>query len=64
MEASLERGWTAPPLLAELRDGHLLIQDGNHRYEALVREGEAAAWVIVWCDDADEAEGFGATLRA
>ncbi len=51
MEASFERGWAMPPLLAELRDGRLLLQDGNHRYEALVREGETSAWVLVWCDD-------------
>jgi hypothetical protein len=51
MESSLTQGWTAPPLLAELRDGQLLLQDGNHRYEALVRAGEQHTWVIVWCDD-------------
>src|SRR5204863_9495722 len=39
MEASLEDGWEPPPLLAEYRDGRLLLQDGNHRYEALVRGG-------------------------
>ena len=38
-------------MLAEFQDGRLLLQDGNHRYEALVREGEPKAWVVVWFDD-------------
>ncbi len=51
MEESLEHGWEPPPLLAEYQDGRLLLQDGNHRYEALVRAGEPHAWVLVWFDD-------------
>jgi hypothetical protein len=51
MEESLEQGWEPPPLLAEYQDGRLLLQDGNHRYEALVREGEPNAWVLIWFDD-------------
>ncbi len=37
MEESLEDGWEPPPLLAEYQDGRLLLQDGNHRFEALTR---------------------------
>lgn len=55
MEAEVEEGWEPPPLLAELRSGELLVQDGNHRYEALLRAGESSAWVIVWSDE-DDAE--------
>ena len=40
MEESIEQGWEPPPLLAEFQDGRLLLQDGNHRYEAMVRAGE------------------------
>jgi len=53
MEDEVAEGWEPPPLLAELRDGELLVQDGNHRYEALVRAGESSAWVVVWSDDPD-----------
>ena len=42
MQDSLDGGWQPPPLLAEYQDGRLLLQDGNHRYEALVRAGETA----------------------
>lgn len=51
MEASIEDGWEPPPLLAEHQDGRLLLQDGNHRYEALRREGADAAWVLIYFDD-------------
>jgi hypothetical protein len=51
LEENVEEGWTPPPLLAEYRDGQFLLQDGNHRYEALLRAGESEAWVIVWSDD-------------
>jgi hypothetical protein len=51
MEAAIEAGWEPPPLLAELQGDRLLLQDGNHRYEALVREGVAEVWVLVYCDD-------------
>jgi hypothetical protein len=61
MEASVEQGWEPPPLLVEHRDGRLLLQDGNHRYEALVRAGETRAWVLVWFDDPAERERFRAT---
>src|SRR4051794_26322 len=44
MEQSIEDGWEPPPLLAEYQDGRLLLQDGNHRYEALEREGAETAW--------------------
>ena len=42
MEESLDDGWEPPPLLAEYQDGRLLLQDGNHRYEALRARGRAA----------------------
>jgi hypothetical protein len=60
MEAEVSDGWQPPPLLAELRGDQLLVQDGNHRYEALQRAGESTAWVIVWADDADDGDRFAA----
>jgi hypothetical protein len=58
MEESLDEGWEPPPLLAEHRDGRLLLQDGNHRYEALVRAGETHAWTLIWFDDARARDEF------
>ena len=60
MQASLDNGWEPPPLLAEYQAGRLLLQDGNHRYEALVRANERDAWVLIFFDDPAEQEAFGA----
>ena len=51
MEESVDEGWEPPPLLAEHQDGRLLLQDGNHRYEALSRSGAPSAWVLIYFDD-------------
>jgi hypothetical protein len=58
MEESVEEGWEPPPLLAQFHDGQLLLQDGNHRYEALVREGAPSAWVLVYFDNPGERDAF------
>lgn len=58
MEESVEEGWEPPPLLAEFQDGRLLLQDGNHRYEALARAGADRAWVLVYFDNPDAREAF------
>ena len=58
MEESIEEGWEPPPLLVEHQDGRLLLQDGNHRYEALRRAGEDEAWVIVWFSSPEERDRF------
>lgn len=58
MEESIEEGWEPPPLLVEHQDGRLLLQDGNHRYEALRRAGEDEAWVIVWFESPDARDRF------
>lgn len=50
MESSLDEGWAPPPLLVEYQDGRLLLQDGNHRYEAMVRAGEERCWGVVYFD--------------
>ena len=63
MQESLDHGWEPPPLLAEFQDGRLLLQDGNHRYEALARAREHEAWVLVYFDDPVERDGFRADER-
>jgi hypothetical protein len=62
MEESLESGWHPPPLLVEYQDGKLLLQDGNHRFEALVRAGEEQAWTLVMFESPEDRETFRATL--
>lgn len=60
MEESLEEGWEPPPLLVEYQEGKLLLQDGNHRYEALVRAGETQAWALVMFDNPEARDRFSA----
>jgi hypothetical protein len=64
MQESIDQGWEPPPLLAEYQDGRLLLQDGNHRYEALVRAEEPATWVLVFFDDEAEYAAFSALSGA
>jgi FMN phosphatase YigB (HAD superfamily) len=64
MASHLDDGWEPPPLIAQFDRGRLLLQDGNHRYEALVRSGEREAWVIVWFDDRAERDRFVAAQPA
>jgi hypothetical protein len=58
MQDSIDQGWEPPPLLAEYQDGRLLLQDGNHRYEALVRADEHETWVLVFFDQRADYEAF------
>ena len=60
MQESIDEGWEPPPLLAEYQDGRLLLQDGNHRYEALVRAEERETWVLVFFDDEADYAAFAA----
>jgi hypothetical protein len=62
MEESLEAGWEPPPLLAEYQDGRLLLQDGNHRFEALQREGAQDAWALIYFDDPADRDAYLAAL--
>jgi hypothetical protein len=58
MEQQLGDGWEPPPLLAQYEDGRLLLQDGNHRFEALTRDGAEGAWVLVYFDDPADHAAF------
>jgi hypothetical protein len=64
MESSIESGWEPAPLLAQYDRRKLLLQDGNHRYEALKRSGETHAWVLLWFDDPEDRRAFGDRVRA
>lgn len=42
----IETGWDAPPLFVHLPT--LLVADGTHRREALLRLGRERYWAVMW----------------
>jgi hypothetical protein len=60
MQDDLDDGWEPPPLLAEWHDDRLLLQDGNHRFEALARAGRTHAWTLVYFPSLDARDRFAA----
>ena len=53
-----EGGVGPPPPRAEFQDGRLLLQDGNHRYEALIREGAPDSCVLIYFRAAAERDRY------
>jgi hypothetical protein len=53
-------GWEPPPVIVSYRDDQLVLEDGNHRVEAVRRAGGSETWAVVGFDDPDERERFGA----
>jgi hypothetical protein len=56
-----EDGWEPAPLIVSVRDGQLVLEDGNHRVEGLRRAGEAEAWAVVGFDAPEDRDPFLAT---
>jgi ParB-like nuclease domain. len=44
----IQSGWDMPPLIAQHEGDELIVNDGNHRLEAMSREGFERCWVIIW----------------
>lgn len=47
-----------PPVVVMLRNGQLMLEDGNHRVEALRRAGEEHAWGVVGFESETDRDGF------
>ncbi len=47
-------GWDMPPLIVQNTQGKLIVNDGNHRIEAMKRENIQKCWVIIWESDSEE----------
>ena len=50
----IRNGWKMAPLIAYNEVSHLVVNDGNHRLEAMRREGVDKCWVIIWETDSPE----------
>ena len=55
-------GWEPPPVVVTFRDEQLVLEDGNHRVEALRRAGEDEAWAVVSFETADARDRFATAL--
>ena len=62
MDESLARGWEPPPLLVSYRDGAYVLEDGNHRHDALRRAGTTHAWAVLVFWDESERSAFASRL--
>ncbi len=60
MDESLARGWEPPPLLVSFRHGTFVLEDGNHRHDALRRAGVTQTWAIIAFWDESERAAFSA----
>jgi hypothetical protein len=58
MDESLARGWEPPPLLVSYRDGEYVLEDGNHRHDALRRAGTTHTWAILVLWDESDRSAF------
>jgi hypothetical protein len=48
---SIRSGWDVPPVIASHDGTGLVVNDGNHRFEAQRRMGRETVWCIVWFDN-------------
>ena len=48
MVSAIREGWDMPPLIVQFGEEGLELNDGNHRFEALIRTGETHHHVIFW----------------
>jgi hypothetical protein len=58
MGTRLQNGWDMPPLIINYANGRFELNDGNHRYEALIRSGVKEYHVIVWITGQNDYEQF------
>jgi len=64
MQESLSKGWQPPPLIAQWEPGgSFSLRDGNHRHEALRREGVEAYWTVFWSDSEEARSEAEARLK-
>jgi hypothetical protein len=60
----ISEGWVPPPLVVTYRDRQLVVEDGNHRIEAIRRAGRSEAWAIVGFRDRAERDRYAAASLA
>jgi hypothetical protein len=54
----VEEGWEPPPVVVSHKDGQLVLEDGNHRVEALRRAHQDLTWAVIAFEDEADREHF------
>ncbi|MGY6501150.1 MAG: hypothetical protein ACXIVQ_09710 [Acidimicrobiales bacterium] len=58
MAEKIANGWEPPPVVIVHRDDQLVLEDGNHRVEALRQASFDEAWSIVGFETEDDRAAF------
>jgi hypothetical protein len=58
MCVKLNSGWDMPPLIINYVDGKFELNDGNHRYEALIRSAKTEYYIIIWITKLNDYQNF------
>lgn len=61
MIKSLNEGWKMPPLIINFSKGKFELNDGNHRFEALVRSQVKEYYVIIWTTGSEDEQLYEST---
>lgn len=64
MSRRIHAGLEPPPVIVSYRDDQLVLEDGNHRVEALRRAGANQAWAVIGFEDPEERDRFVARSEA
>lgn len=54
MISDLALGWQPAPLIAEYKQGKLMIRDGGHRIYSLKKAGFLKYWTIIWANSEND----------
>ncbi len=54
----IQAGDDAPPVIVSYRGDRLVLEDGNHRVEALRRAGADQAWVVIGFEETEDRDRF------
>ncbi|MBN2853329.1 MAG: ParB-like nuclease domain-containing protein [Clostridia bacterium] len=58
MMKEIEKGWDIPPLIVNYADGAFVLNDGNHRFEAMKRYGIDEYYIVIWITEEADAAAF------
>ena len=59
----IQEGLEPAPVIVSRNDDQLVLEDGNHRVEAIRRAGADQAWAVIGFEDPEERDRFVAELE-